>query len=76
MSMLVMLRCWWLGDDYWSGCVSEKIIDMELDKLIPYARNPRKNDHAVDRIASAIREFGFKVPIIAKSNGDVASCHC
>lgn len=75
MSMLVMLRCWWLGDDYWSGCVSEKIIDMELDKLIPYARNPRKNDHAVDRIASAIREFGFKVPIIAKSNGDVVDGH-
>lgn len=57
------------------GCVSEKIIEMELEKLIPYARNPRKNDHAVDRIASAIREFGFKVPIIAKSNGDVVDGH-
>jgi site-specific DNA-methyltransferase (adenine-specific) len=55
--------------------VSEKIIDMELDKLIPYARNPRKNDHAVDRIASAIREFGFKVPVIAKSDGTVVDGH-
>ena len=55
--------------------MSEKIIEMELEKLIPYARNPRKNDHAVDKIASAIREFGFKVPIIAKSNGDVVDGH-
>lgn len=53
----------------------EKIEQWEIDRLIPYARNPRKNDHAVDRIASAIREFGFKVPIIAKSNGDVVDGH-
>ncbi len=55
--------------------VTEKIEQWEIDRLIPYARNPRKNDHAVDRIASAIREFGFKVPIIAKSNGDVVDGH-
>ena len=53
----------------------EKIEQWEIDRLIPYARNPRKNDHAVDKIASAIREFGFKVPIIAKSNGDVVDGH-
>lgn len=75
MSTQGMLRCWCLCDDYGGGCVSEKIIDMELDKLIPYARNPRKNDHAVDRIASAIREFGFKVPVIAKSDGTVVDGH-
>ncbi len=57
------------------GSVIEKIEQWEIDRLIPYARNPRKNDHAVDRIASAIREFGFKVPIIAKSNGDVVDGH-
>ena len=55
--------------------MSEKIIDMELDKLIPYARNPRKNDHAVDKIAGAIREFGFKVPVIAKSDGTIVDGH-
>lgn len=45
------------------------------DRLIPYARNPRKNDHAVDRVAAAIREFGFRVPIIAKSDGTVIDGH-
>lgn len=57
------------------GSVIEKIEQWEIDRLIPYARNPRKNDHAVDKIASAIREFGFKVPIIARSNGDVVDGH-
>jgi ParB-like chromosome segregation protein Spo0J len=30
-----------------------------IDRLIEYARNPRKNDHAVDQMAAAIQEFGF-----------------
>ena len=46
-----------------------------LDKFIEYARNPRKNDHAVDRVAAAIREFGFRVPVVAKSDGTVVDGH-
>jgi site-specific DNA-methyltransferase (adenine-specific) len=46
-----------------------------LDRLIPYARNPRKNDHAVDKVAAAIREFGFRVPIVAKSDGTIVDGH-
>ena len=46
-----------------------------IDKLIKYARNPRKNDHAVDRVAAAIREFGFRVPVVAKSDGTVVDGH-
>ena len=46
-----------------------------IDKLVPYARNPRKNDPAVDRMCSSIREFGFKIPVLARSNGDVVDGH-
>ena len=46
-----------------------------IDRLIEYARNPRKNDHAVDKIAAAIKEFGFRVPIVAKSDGLVVDGH-
>jgi hypothetical protein len=56
--------------------------DMELifetwpiDRCVDYARNPRKNDHAVDKVAAAIREFGFRVPIVAKSDGLVVDGH-
>jgi DNA modification methylase len=46
-----------------------------IERLIPYARNPRKNDAAVDRMAASIREFGFKIPVLARSNGDVVDGH-
>lgn len=46
-----------------------------LERFIDYARNPRKNDHAVDKVASAIREFGFRVPVVAKSDGTVVDGH-
>jgi ParB-like chromosome segregation protein Spo0J len=39
-----------------------------IDKLVFYARNPRKNDAVVDRMCSSIREFGFKIPVLARSN--------
>ncbi len=52
-----------------------QITDFDLDKLIPYARNPRKNNHAIDKMASAILEFGFRVPILAKSSGEVIDGH-
>lgn len=46
-----------------------------VEKLVPYARNPRKNDAQVDRMASAIREFGFRIPVLVKSDGTVIDGH-
>lgn len=46
-----------------------------IDKLIPYIRNPRKNDAAVERMVSAIKEFGFRIPVVAKSDGTVIDGH-
>lgn len=37
---------------------------MPVDCLIPYARNPRKNDSAVDAVAASIKEFGFRQPVV------------
>jgi len=42
-----------------SDCVIEI---WPIDRFVPYARNPRKNDAAVDRMCASIREFGFKIP--------------
>src|SRR3974377_687470 len=46
-----------------------------IDRLVLYARNPRKNDAVVDRMCSSIREFGFKVPVLARSDGEVVDGH-
>jgi len=46
-----------------------------LEKLIPYEKNPRKNDSAVERMCSSIREFGFKIPCLVRGNGEVVDGH-
>ena len=47
----------------------------DIERLQPYARNPRKNDEAVPKMAGLIREFGFKVPVIVRSTGEVIDGH-
>src|ERR1039457_866667 len=46
-----------------------------IDRLIPYARNPRKNDHAVARMCASIREFVFNIPCLVRSDGEVVDGH-
>src|SRR5450755_1569611 len=46
-----------------------------IDRLIEYPRNPRKNDSAVDRMCASIREFGFKIPCLIRSDGEVVDGH-
>jgi hypothetical protein len=46
-----------------------------IQRFVFYVRNPRKNDTAVDRMCSSIREFGFKVPVLARSDGTVVDGH-
>ena len=55
--------------------VAQRIEHWPIDKLVFYARNPRKNDAAVDRMCSSIREFGFKIPVLARSDGEVVDGH-
>lgn len=52
-----------------------QIQNKKIDELKPYARNPRKNDGAVDSVAKSIQEFGFKVPIIIDANGEIIAGH-
>jgi ParB-like chromosome segregation protein Spo0J len=46
-----------------------------IGRLVLYARNPRKNDAVVDRMCSSIRKFGFKVPVLVRSDGEVMDGH-
>ncbi len=46
-----------------------------IENLIEYDRNPRKNDIVVSRMCASIREFGFRIPIVAKSDGTVVDGH-
>ena len=41
-----------------------KIQDLDIKSIKVYAKNPRRNDAAVDAVAASIREFGWKQPLV------------
>ena len=47
----------------------------KISELIPYVNNPRNNDDAIDAVASSIKNFGFKVPIVVDSNNEIINGH-
>ena len=52
-----------------------EIINKKLDESIPYINNPRNNDDAVDAVASSIKNFGFKVPIVIDGQNEIINGH-
>ena len=52
-----------------------KITETKLEKIVPYARNPRKNQGAVDLVAGSLREFGFRQPIVTDGNLTIIAGH-
>lgn len=47
-----------------------KVTDLEV-----YENNPRINDHAVPTMVKTIKEYGFLVPVLVKSDGKVVDGH-
>lgn len=52
-----------------------EIIYKNLKDLVPYQKNPRKNDDAVKYVKESIKQFGFKVPIIIDSANIIVAGH-
>ena len=52
-----------------------EILNLGLEEIKPYEKNPRNNDNAVDAVAASIREFGFKVPIIIDKDNIIVAGH-
>jgi len=52
-----------------------EIVERAVADFVPYAHNPRNNDAVVGPMAVSIRDFGFKVPILALSDGTIVYGH-
>lgn len=52
-----------------------EIVYKKLKDLVPYDKNPRYNDEAVNFVANSIKEFGFKVPIVVDKNNVIVAGH-
>lgn len=54
---------------------AKQIIQMDVDKIKPYDRNPRINTRAVPAVKNSIKQFGFKYPIVVDENNVIISGH-
>ena len=52
-----------------------QVVEKKIGEIKPYEKNPRKNDNAVDAVASSISQFGFKNPIVIDGNNVIICGH-
>jgi site-specific DNA-methyltransferase (adenine-specific) len=52
-----------------------EVVNLTLNDITPYEKNPRKNKDAIDPVAESIKQFGFKVPIIVDKNKVIVAGH-
>lgn len=57
-------------------CMAQRIEHWLIEKLIPYARNPRTHSDAqIAQIAASIAEFGFNNPILVDMKAGIIAGH-
>lgn len=52
-----------------------EIENIPISEIIPYEKNPRKNEKAAEIVAKSIKEFGFRVPIILDKKNVIIAGH-
>lgn len=52
-----------------------QIIEKNIKEIIPYEKNPRKNDKSVDKVAQSIDQFGFRVPVVIDKDNIIVCGH-
>ena len=53
----------------------QQIIWKKTSEVIPYEKNPRKNDAAVEYVANSLQEFGWKQPIVVDKDFVIIAGH-
>jgi ParB-like chromosome segregation protein Spo0J len=60
----------------YSEAMARRIEIWPIEKLIPYARNPRTHSTAqVAQLAASIAEFGFVNPVLVASDAGIMAGH-
>lgn len=52
-----------------------EIIKLNINEVIPYPDNPRKNDNAVDAVAESIKQCGYCSPIVIDEDNVILAGH-
>jgi len=52
-----------------------KIVNLKIDQIKPYEKNPRINSEAIGVVARSIQEFGFQQPLVLDKNHIIVVGH-
>ena len=52
-----------------------EIIKLKIADIVPYGKNPRKNDGAVDAVAESIKQCGYCAPIVIDEDNVILAGH-
>jgi ParB-like chromosome segregation protein Spo0J len=52
-----------------------QVEEWPIQKLREYGKNPKRNNHAIDRMVQSLQSYGFKIPILAVSSGEIIDGH-
>lgn len=52
-----------------------KVELIEIGRVVPYARNPRRNEGAIAKVAASIKEYGFRQPIVVDEEMVIIAGH-
>lgn len=52
-----------------------KVDLVPIDSIVGYARNPRRNEKAIPKVKSSLKEYGFRQPIVVDSDGVIVVGH-
>lgn len=52
-----------------------EIIKLNINEVIPYSNNPRKNDNSVDAVAESIKQCGYCSPIVIDEDNVILAGH-
>jgi len=55
--------------------MTKELVNISIDKIKPYGKNPRKNDSAVEVCIKSIQEVGYISPIIVDENNVILAGH-
>lgn len=55
--------------------LNKKIVEKNINDIIPYENNPRHNDSDIDAVANSIKEFHFQNPIIIDKDNVIIAGH-
>lgn len=52
-----------------------KIVYLPPEEIVPYEKNPRRNDKAIDALAKSIEKYGFRKPIVLTAEKIIIAGH-